>query len=90
MGLGADAFLKMVLAWEAHCRDTGFQQVDHIMKFQEVNMSCRKERKLPLMLGICSVPQDNATCLAPLSQSYNKTLTILEQKQKCKDSVQRK
>jgi len=90
MGLGADAFPKTVLVWEAHCRDNGFQQADHITKFQEVKMSRRKERKLPSVLGICSVPQENATCLAPLSHSYNKTLTISEQKQKCKDTVQRK
>lgn len=90
MDLGADTFLKMVLVWEAHGRDTGFQQVDHITKFQEVNMSCRKERNLPLVLGICSVPQETTACLAPLPQSYNKTLTISEQKQKCRDGIQRK
>lgn len=70
----ADTFLKMVLEWEAYCREIGFQQMDHITKFQEVNVTCRRERKLPLALGICSVPEETATCLEPLSQSYNKTL----------------
>lgn len=34
--LRAATLLKVVLGWEARCRETGFQWVDHVTKFQEV------------------------------------------------------
>lgn len=87
MGLGTDAFLKMVLVWEAHGRDT---VVSMAVSCNKVSRSYRKERRLPLVLGIYPAPQEAATYLASLSPSCNKTLTVPEQKQNCKDSVQKK
>lgn len=55
----ADTFLKMVLEWEAYCREIGFQQMDHITKFQEFNVTCRRERKLALGAGHLLCPRGN-------------------------------
>lgn len=71
MGLGTDAFLKMVFVWEAHDRGT---VVSMAVSCNKVSRSYRKERKLPMLLGICPVPQETATYLDSLSPCYNKTL----------------
>lgn len=87
MGLGAADFLKVFLVWEAHGKDTA---VSMAVSYNKVSRSYRKEQKLLLVLGICPVPQEAATYPASLSPSSNKTLTASEQKQNCKDSVQKK
>lgn len=87
MGLGAADFLKVLLVWEAHGEILLFQWLYHVT---EVSRSYRKEQKLVLVLGICPVPQEAATYPVSLSPSCNKTLTASEQKQNCKDSVQKK
>lgn len=70
--------------WQRYCCFNG------CISCNKVSRSYRKERRLPLVLGIYPAPQEAATYLASLSPSCNKTLTVPEQKQNCKDSVQKK